>query len=98
MRAQNGQVVVLGGLMQELSRATQAGAPVLSELPLFGPMFRHDKQAASRSELVILLRPLVVDENGWASEVQQVRSRFDTLEGEASGRIKTGFGLPPPTQ
>lgn len=98
VRAQSGQVVVLGGLMQELSRATQAGAPVLSELPLFGPMFRQDRQAATRSELVILLRPLVVDENGWAGEVQQVRSRFESLEGTASGRIKTGFGRPPPNQ
>jgi MSHA biogenesis protein MshL len=98
VRAVSGQVVVLGGLMQELSRATQAGAPVLGELPLFGPLFRQDQQAATRSELVILLRPLVVEENGWSGEVQQVRGRFENLESEASGRIKTGFGLPPPPQ
>jgi MSHA biogenesis protein MshL len=97
VRALSGQVVVLGGLMQEISRATQAGAPVLGELPLFGPMFRQDQKVATRSELVILLRPLVVDENGWSGEVQQVRGRFQDLEHEASGRIKTGFGLPEPT-
>ncbi len=95
IRARSGQVVVLGGLMQELSQATQAAPPLLGEMPLFGSLFRHDRQLASRSELVILLRPLVVNDDGWDDDVRQVRSRFKSLETEASGRIKTGLGLPP---
>lgn len=94
VRALNGQVVVLGGLMQETSRATQAAAPGLGELPLLGALFRHDRQSATRSELVILLRPLVINDNEWPGVVQDSRGRFSTLEREASGRIKTGLGLP----
>ncbi|MDX1594927.1 MAG: pilus (MSHA type) biogenesis protein MshL [Gammaproteobacteria bacterium] len=94
VRARSGQVVVLGGLMQELSRATQAATPGLGEVPVLGSLFRHDRQSATRTELVILLRPLVVDDAGWADEVRQARGRFLSLENEADGRIRSGLGLP----
>jgi len=60
VRARNGQVVVIGGLMQDLTNDNEATAPVLSDIPILGNLFRHTKNRSIKSELVILLKPIVV--------------------------------------
>ena len=71
IRAANGQVVVIGGLMQNVTQDQQSSVPILGDIPLFGHLFRHTKQITRKSELVILLKPTVVDENGqvWQDEL-----------------------------
>lgn len=59
--AVSGQIVVIGGLMQERSAEDTAAPPGLGDIPFFGSAFRHTRQTSRKSELVILLRPLVVD-------------------------------------
>jgi len=83
IRAQSGQLVVIGGLMQNISHDNEAGIPYISDLPLVGALFRHRKQVNVKSELVILLRPIIVDDhNGvWGAYVDHTRSRFDRLSG-----------------
>lgn len=73
IRAANGQVVVIGGLMQNATQDEVASVPLLGDIPLLGGLFRHTRQTSRKSELVILLKPTVVDANGrvW----QQERSR-----------------------
>lgn len=60
VRARSGQIVVIGGLMQESLRNETARTPVLSNIPGVGRLFRHTKQTMRKTELVILLRPIVV--------------------------------------
>jgi MSHA biogenesis protein MshL len=73
IRAANGQVVVIGGLMQTTSDDEQAGVPVLGDLPLIGGLFRHTRKSRKKSELVILLKPTVVDAHGrvWQKELKR---------------------------
>lgn len=73
IRAMNGQVVVIGGLMQNVSRDEHTGVPLLSDIPLIGGMFRHTKKVTSKSELVILLKPTVIDADGQVWQ-QQLRN------------------------
>jgi MSHA biogenesis protein MshL len=61
VRAQSGQIVVIGGLMQNSSRDNNAGVPWLSQVPLLGNVFKQKNQSSVKSELVILLKPMVVD-------------------------------------
>ena len=60
VRAKSGQVVVIGGLMQDQTNDQQAATPVLGDVPLLGNLFKHKKQKSVKSELVILLKPVVV--------------------------------------
>ena len=77
IRAQNGQIVVIGGLMQNKTRDEQASVPLLGDLPLVGALFRHTRQATSKSELVILLRPTVVEGNEqWSRELRRSSAGF----------------------
>ncbi len=59
VRAKNEQVIVIGGLMQNSSRRTKAGVPGVSSIPLFGRSVNQHRDSFERSELVILVRPIV---------------------------------------
>ncbi len=81
VRAASGQVVVIGGLMQDLVNDQQAGAPGLSDLPLVGPLFKHTNKTSTKSELVILLRPIVVDDDRvWMNAMGQSRNNLQNLK------------------
>ncbi len=63
LMARSGQTVVFSGLIQESKTHQVRGTPILSDLPLIGPLFRFERDAASRSELLIVMTPyLVTDE------------------------------------
>ncbi|KPJ93433.1 MAG: hypothetical protein AMJ53_07275 [Gammaproteobacteria bacterium SG8_11] len=80
IRAKSGQVVVIGGLMQTIMQDNVAGVPFLSKLPLLGGLFRHKQQVSIKSELVILLKPIIVDDPGaWGEYLDYTRSQFDLL-------------------
>ncbi len=72
VRAQSGQVVVVGGLMQDTVQDTVVSVPFFGSLPVVGALFRHTKQVSVKSELVLLLRPVVVQDGAdWANLVQE---------------------------
>ncbi|MGD8742725.1 MAG: pilus (MSHA type) biogenesis protein MshL [Granulosicoccaceae bacterium] len=80
VRAKSNQIVVIGGLMQNIVRDDQAEVPVLSDLPVVGSLFSHTQQSTRKSELVILLRPIVVDGSAtWRKSLQESKQRFDSL-------------------
>lgn len=79
--AQSGQLVVIGGLMQDTRGEEVASTPVLGDLPLLGSLFRHTRQAAKKSELVIVLRPTVVESaETWRARVSDAADRFRELD------------------
>ena len=82
VKAINGQVIVIGGLMQDTMDSTQAGVPGISKVPVLGRLFRQDAKQLSRSELVILLKPVVVDQQGqsWNNDIQQVQRRLQNYQ------------------
>ncbi len=81
IRARNGQIVVIGGLMQDSTRDEKFSVPVLGDLPLIGPLFRHTRQTKQKSELVILLKPTLVENSGWqwAQQLGRASGRFRGL-------------------
>jgi len=77
VRAENGQVVVIGGLMQDLIQDDLSSTPFLGDLPVVGHMFRQTRKVSTKTELVILLRPMVVNGNqAWAQQLNRVQQRF----------------------
>ncbi len=80
VRALNGQVVVIGGLMQNISSNDDAGLPGVSDVPVVGSLFKQQSKRNNRSELVILLRPIVVDSNRtWSNYIKDSASRMEKL-------------------
>lgn len=80
VRARSGQIIVIGGLMQENNRDDRFGVPLLSRLPLVGFLFRQTRYSSRKSELVILLKPVVVEsDEQWAEEVRRRQLRVEEV-------------------
>jgi MSHA biogenesis protein MshL len=83
VRARSGQLVVIGGLMQTKVQDQNARMPGLGDVPGVGGLFRQTKNRSVKSELVILLRPLVIDSaEDWSRAVDDSRQRIRGLGGE----------------
>ena len=83
VRARSGQVIVIGGLMQENNRDDRFGVPLLSRIPLIGALFRQTRVAKRKSELVILMKPMVVEsDEQWAEEVRRRQLRVEEIKGD----------------
>ncbi|MGD9841665.1 MAG: pilus (MSHA type) biogenesis protein MshL [Steroidobacteraceae bacterium] len=65
VKARSGQLVVIGGLMRESRSDNKYRTPFLSDIPLLGKLFQSRRKQSSTVELVILLRPIVVNDNDW---------------------------------
>lgn len=80
VRAKSGQVVVIGGLMQNNMTEVVAGTPGLSKIPYIGAFFRRTQQVASKSELVILLRPIVANNANITKRLEDEKESFQMLK------------------
>ena len=80
VHAQSGQLVVIGGLMQDRAVTNEAGVPFLSKLPGVGSLFKHTQAGSRKSELVILLRPQVIRNSAdWSTSIEASRERIDQI-------------------
>jgi general secretion pathway protein D len=56
----DGQIVALGGLVQDSTDAGMDKVPLLGELPLLGGLFRYETRRQTKTNLMVFLRPLVM--------------------------------------
>lgn len=71
VRARNGEIVVLGGLMQTSYTDSESKAPLLGDIPVLGNLFKNQRRSEQKKELVILIRPVVVGVDTWEQELQR---------------------------
>jgi MSHA biogenesis protein MshL len=92
VKARNGQIIVIGGLMRETRRRTDYKTPVLGDIPGLGRLFRSERDQTTTTELVILLRPIVVSDEQWPAMVQEPLQRLDemTNQGKLQPSVKPG--------
>jgi type II secretory pathway component GspD/PulD (secretin) len=67
--AQDGQTVIIGGLIKNKKDRTQEGVPFLKDIPLLGYMFSSTKDTTVRTELLVMLTPHVIRNHKEAGEV-----------------------------
>ena len=79
VRAKSGQVIVIGGLMRQTRRDQDYKTPFLGDIPGLGRLFRSERNQTATTELVILLRPLVVNDGDWPQLVKESNDRVDEL-------------------
>lgn len=77
---QDGETVVLGGLIRETGSQTRSGIPLLMEIPLLGNAFRSNSQTTRRTELLIFITPHVAGDVQAARDVtRMMRGRLATV-------------------
>jgi len=83
---QDGQTIVIGGLIREDTTKSKSGIPFLSRIPYLGWIFGTWLDNKQRTEIVILLTPRVVKNQKQAGEVTD--RYIDTMVTESKGRIQ----------
>ncbi|KAB0463388.1 pilus (MSHA type) biogenesis protein MshL [Vibrio kanaloae] len=73
IRARDGDVVVIGGLMKSNTSDVTSKVPFLGDIPALGHLFRNTNQLTQKTELVILLKPTIVGVNTWQTELERSR-------------------------
>ncbi|MEX2644453.1 MAG: type II secretion system secretin GspD, partial [Acetobacterales bacterium] len=58
---ESGETIMLGGLIRERAEDGKSGIPVLHELPVIGALFGGTSRFSQRTELVVLIRPVIVE-------------------------------------
>ena len=81
VKARSGQVVVIGGLMQNRLENGEGSVPGISDVPVLGNLFGQRRSVVVRSELVILLKPIVVNGgNTWTDYIRRIGQRIERLK------------------
>ncbi|MBX9915407.1 MAG: type II secretion system secretin GspD [Pseudomonadaceae bacterium] len=84
--ADNGQVIVLGGLIQDDSTQSDSKVPLLGDIPLIGGLFRSSKEVKIKRNLMVFIRPSVVrDAAGLHNLSQQKYQDIRVLDGANEG-------------
>jgi general secretion pathway protein D len=61
--AQDGRVVVLGGLIKDDVQDAQQKVPILGDIPFLGRLFRTDAVQVTKSNLLVFIRPTIIRDN-----------------------------------
>jgi MSHA biogenesis protein MshL len=87
VRARSGQVIVIGGLMRERRQRNDHKTPFLSSVPRVGNLFKSKRDLSNTVELVLLLRPVVVEDSDWDGIVRESTDKTAALakEGKVEG-------------
>ena len=81
VRVSDGNIVAIGGLMKESSARDSSGLPGLSTMPWIGTLFGSKRRSLVKSELVILLKPTVIESDAsWRQDILDTTERIDTYQ------------------
>ena len=73
----DGQTVVLGGMARDESTEVKDKVPVLSDLPLLGPLFRHQSTYHIKKNILVFVTPTIIDPAGNRVHTDEEMRKFD---------------------
>ncbi|MEX3968281.1 type II secretion system secretin GspD [Paraburkholderia sp. EG286B] len=77
--ADDGEIIVLGGLMQDRYANGNSKVPLLGDVPLIGQLFRSEQKRRGKTNLMIFLRPVIIDDRDKAQAITS--NRYDYIQG-----------------
>ncbi len=81
VRAQDGQVIAIGGLMRSASTSDNSQIPGVGDAPVVGNFFKHNTRSISKRELIILLKPTVVKGNeAWSQNILESQRNMQRIQ------------------
>jgi MSHA biogenesis protein MshL len=81
VRVQDGNIVAIGGLMQQETVSDRSQVPGVGDQPGIGALFRQRGAASVKKEIVILLKPTIIhSDREWQQDLTETRERIRALE------------------
>ncbi|QBQ96229.1 type II secretion system secretin GspD [Paraburkholderia pallida] len=88
--ADNGEIIVLGGLMQDNYQVSNSKVPLLGDIPWIGQLFRSENKTRAKTNLMVFLRPVIINDRSTAQAVTS--NRYDYIQG-MTGAYKSDNNL-----
>ncbi|HJV50523.1 MAG TPA: type II secretion system secretin GspD [Noviherbaspirillum sp.] len=89
----DGQIIVLGGLIEDQMQDAEEKVPGLGDLPGIGNLFKYKTRKRTKTNLMVFLRPTVIRTS--EQSINLVNDRYDYIRGvQAAGQPGYSFGLP----
>lgn len=89
----DGQIVVIGGLMQDSIKDGEDKTPLLGDIPILGNLFKSKSRSRNKTNLMVFLRPVVLRDAEKANSV--TTERYDYIRGEQRKvQPASSFALP----
>ena len=87
MIVQDGQTLMLGGILFQVDTKIQRKVPLLGDLPLVGAAFRHNNVTKANNELIVFITPYVIDDSeeipaDTAAQIEEPKKKLETIQGE----------------
>lgn len=74
LRVQNGNIAVMGGLMEDTLQNKDSAVPGIGQIPLIGELFTQRNDIAAKTELVIFIRPTVIRDPSLAGDYSDMKA------------------------
>jgi len=87
----DGQIVVLGGLIEDTYNTTRSKVPLLGDIPYLGALFRSESRERKKTNLMVFLRPVVMREQAASNKVSL--DRYDYIRAEQLNAQPTPSGI-----
>jgi general secretion pathway protein D len=87
--------IVIGGLIADSDERDTSGLPWISDIPLLGYLFKDTKKTKTRTELIIMIQPSVVETEGDQVVVNEAEKRRTILGKEAEESPDDSSFTPP---
>ncbi|MBL8524770.1 MAG: type II secretion system secretin GspD [Betaproteobacteria bacterium] len=91
----DGQTVVIGGLISDDTQHTDSKVPLLGDIPVVGNLFKYQTKSRDKTNLMVFLRPYVLRDGKAAQQV--TGERYDYIRNEQAQFVKENDSLLPPT-
>ncbi|MEX3581947.1 MAG: type II secretion system secretin GspD [Burkholderia sp.] len=86
----NGEIIVLGGLMQDNYQVSNNKVPLLGDIPWIGQLFRSEGKTRAKTNLMVFLRPVILSDQATTQNV--TANRYDYIQG-VQGAYKSDNNL-----
>ena len=89
----DGQTIIIGGLIKDVSTETKKGVPILSDIPFLGVPFRKTSIDIEKREIIILISPHIVDAAHIADmqePIKNIENRQKKSMGDMPGSLFNG--------
>jgi len=91
--ANDGQIIVLGGLIEDRVRQSEQRVPLLGDLPLVGALFRAKSSNVDKANLMVFIHPTILREASTADSY--TASKYNYIRAVESGAFKEGVFMTP---
>lgn len=77
VKASSDEVIVIGGLMRSYQKELVSKTPFIGDIPWLGELFTNRQKVTRKTELVILIKPILIEQDTWSQELKRSRELLE---------------------